>query len=204
MPDIAEVSMLEVSAEQLSRTPVNLATIEAGRHWGEQLEALDRLFTVAHGLTLEASRCAVFLLGWFYPGEVGGIDLSLVGWKVSPRVGADMSQVFQLMVQLQQRGVGASQLGFDARARSLLATWFPEVLGMAPKPPAGPELKAFRRRHDLTPQACAELIRVPTALYKEWEQDCHPIPMTLWIELRTLMGERRLRSTSRGGPCVRG
>ncbi|KPA89286.1 MULTISPECIES: DUF7673 family protein [Pseudomonas] len=190
--------MLEVSAEQLGRTPVTVGTIAAGRHFGEQLEALDRLFTVGHGLTLEASRCAVFLLGWFYPGEVGGIDLSLVAWKVSPAVAADMALVFQLMVQLQQRGVGVSQLGLEDRARALLAAWFPEVLGLAPRPPAGTELKAFRRRHDLTPQACAELVRVPTALYKEWEQDCHPIPLTLWIELRTLMGERRLRSTPRG------
>ncbi|WP_157383963.1 DUF7673 family protein, partial [Pseudomonas asplenii] len=178
-------------------------TIAAGRHFGEQLEALDRLFTVADGLTLEASRCAVFLLGWFYPGEVGGIDLSLVAWKVSPTVAADMALVFQLMVQLQQRGAGVAQLGIEARARALLAVWFPEVLGLSPRPPAGTELKAFRRRHDLTAQACAELIRVPTALYKEWEQDCQSIPMTLWIELRTLMGERRQRSAPRGAAVER-
>ncbi|QXI30533.1 helix-turn-helix domain-containing protein [Pseudomonas vanderleydeniana] len=195
--------MLEVSTEELDSRPTSPAPVSAARYCETQLEALGRLFTAAQDLSLEASRCALFLLGWYYPAEVGGVDLSLVGWRVSSPVATDMALVFQLMLHLQQSGAGVSQLGFDTQARSLLAIWFPEALGMPPRPATGPELKAFRQRHDLTRQACAALVRVPTSVYREWEQDRYPIPMALWIELRTLMGERRLRSTPRGAAAER-
>jgi len=190
--------MLEVRSEYLAGSAAKAGSSASHSYREEELEALDRLFASAEGSTLEASRCAVFLLGWYYPAEVGGIDLSRVGWKVSPFVAVDLSMVFALMVRLQQRGLGVTQLGHDARARSLLVMWFPEVLGMAPVPPTGHELKAFRRRHDLAVQDCAELVRVPLAIYKEWERDEHPIPLALWIELRALMGERRSGLTRLG------
>lgn len=164
----------------------------------EELEAIEHLFKCAEGSTVEAARCTVFLLGWYYPADVGGVDLSQLGWNLSALIVVDMSLVFALMIRLQQSGSDVAQLGFDSRARLLLASWFPEVLGMSPLPPTGQALKAFRRRHDLTVKACAELVRVPIVIYKEWERDKYPIPQALWIELRALMGERRSGLTRPG------
>jgi hypothetical protein len=147
--------------------------------------------SIAADSSLESARCAVFLLGWFAPGEVGGVDLSLIAWALSPQVAADMVNVFSLMVRMQQSCLPLDSLGINAKFRPLLKKWFPEVLGQEPAVPDGEELIAFRFRHDLTIPATAAMVRVSVATYTTWEKDEFPIPLPLWIELRALMGERR-------------
>jgi len=183
--------MLKLITEHFSSVNLDSDSEGAGIFRLDEIEALSRLMLVAEGADIEAARCAVFLLGWYAPGEIGGVDLSLVGWGLSSTVTEDMVKVFGFMVRVQQRRLSIHSPKIDRRFHRLMEQWFPEVLGLDPKPPKGHDLRSFRNRHDLTTRNTATLLRVPVTTVESWERDQYPMPMPLWIELRTIMGERR-------------
>jgi DNA-binding XRE family transcriptional regulator len=183
--------MLKLIIEHFSGVNLNSSSDGAGIFRLDEIEALTRLMSVAEGADIEAARCAVFLLGWYAPGEIGGVDLSLVGWGLSSGVTEDMVKVFGFMLRIQQRRLSIHSPKIDRLFHRLMEQWFPEVLGLDPTPPRGIDLRSFRNRHDLTARNVAKLLRVPVATVESWERDQYPMPLPLWIELRTLMGERR-------------